>query len=736
MFGSGLGEAAGTEGSIADITFTVASTASGSTPLDLVVDNNGFAPTEVNGGQVSLSPPAGSAANDGTVNIVVNPEQPPFDGLPTPAAIAAAEGGTGVLFNPASVAGLQAPTPNTVVFSSANGDAITVSDSSYSSTGAAETTTVSVIGTPTGTSTGPVGTLNATASGAATVSGNGTATLTITGSPADITNTLNGLIYQPGAGFFGTTTLKVSTDDNSNSGFGGPLTDTRTTSLTVVGLFISEIDLDKVNTTNPSQYVEVFSTVPNYTIPSSVYLLGIDGTTVTGVTTGAVTDIFNLGGGFTTGTNGFLALLEARNNYANLGDTVSANSVFNNTGTGAGFGTGSTSKFNGISGVHTGGSRPTGQLATDILTVESESFLLVQGGTTPTTTLNIDPNGNGTPGGTAYNSWNVLDSVGILNAASGSHSYAAVTFKPSSSTGTTPGGSSVISTGTWAATYVGRIAENTGTSNGSWLGSVITGTATAGLTLSSTQSTAFGAQPLNNVGGPNDWAPQEAVVVNDGSSTQHSQVAELTVTFNEPVDIVDLASDFQVVDAGGNVLSITVTDPDTGATTAGATGPVPDDGATVLVISFNEGSVDTFNFGTAAFTDANYGYQPTVGLVDGNYFLHTTVADISSAANSSVLLDGDHNGASASTSPNPNSPPTSPYNGQGLYEVDEFWRLFGDTLGRRKVDNTDLYTFNQAYGSSLGAGSYLWYLDYNEDGTINATDKTAFNARRFTGLPA
>jgi hypothetical protein len=70
------------------------------------------------------------------------------------------------------------------------------------------------------------------------------------------------------------------------------------------------------------------------------------------------------------------------------------------------------------------------------------------------------------------------------------------------------------------------------------------------------------------------------------------------------------------------------------------------------------------------------------------------------------------------------------YGGNGVNEVDEFWRLFGDTLGHRLVNGQDLVNFRAAYGSSLSAGNpnYAWYLDANGDGVINGTDNTAFQA--------
>lgn len=714
---SGVFIPAGTTGDIVDVTFNVLSNdLPGTTVIKLNASIGSNTPTEVNGGAVVLSPaPDNSAYNSATddlFSIVLVPNQPPYNNVPTAAAMATKLGG-GVLFNPASGAGLQTATASTVVFSTANGDAIKVSDRDYIASGPAETTTVTVIGTPGGRSTGAVGTLTATASGSAVVSGNGTASLTITGSPTDITATLNGLTYTPGAGFFGTTTLTVSTNDNGNVGFGGPMVDTRTTSINVVGLYISEVNLNKVNTTNPSQYIEVFSTVPDYTIPTGFYLVGINGAAST-VAQGLVTDIFNLGG-FTTGDNGYLDLMEKSNLYHPVGGASLSN--VSNSGSGAGFGNGATSKFNSTTGVHIGGSRQSGQLVTDIAT-GAESFLLIQSATAPTTSVNIDPGNTGNPANqtSAYNSWNVLDSVGVLDATSTSHSYAAVTFEPTTGSGTTLSGSTLIASGTWVANYVGRIAQNVGSTGSDWLASQPAGTPAAGFTLG-TNSTKFVGSPLDSVGGPNGWAPEETVAVNDGGSVQHSQVTELTVTFNTPVSIAHLQTDFVVKDASGNVLTTVVT------VTAGNDNG---DGTASIVTQL----VITFNTDTSADTYALSGADPfgnTRALVDGNYFLNTIVADITA---NGVALDGAHNGVGGSTTTG-----TGNLNGNGVNEVDEFWRLFGDVTGHRVVNGVDNSTMRTAYNTTSASPNYLWYLDFNMDGSIDSTDLMAYRknlGRRIT----
>ncbi len=717
---------AGTTGPIATIQFTVLSSAAQGPSALHVSPQIGTHVTDVNGGNIELTPApsdntslfpplandqsAGIAYDpntDGEFTVTIHPDQPPFDSLPVASAI------PDVLFNPSTTPGLHTATPNTLAFTGA--DAISVTDSDYVSSGPAETTTVTITGTPTGTSVGSVGTLTATAAGSATVSGSGGTTLTISGSPTDITSTLASMIYTPGAGFFGTTTLTVSTDDNGNSGYTGSyssgLTDTRSTSITVVGLFISEINLDRNLTTaaSDSQYIEVYSTAPSYTIPSTVYLVGVNGlsTTASGApAVGTVQDIFKLGG-FQTGGNGYLTLFEKNEPYTGSVGAVAGGAFAANTGSGAGFGNGTSSSFSEgsttLTSVHTGpsGTTRTGLSPTQFtgdLETGAVSYLLIQTSTTPA--INNSINGSSTSsatvaGGATYNGWNVFDGVGVLptgNGSSANRSYAPITYVATTdTTGTIIAGTNEMSpAGAYTPDYVARIATLTGESNADWLASVLSGTI-PNLTLGS-NSTQFAGQSLDNMAGPNDWAPELSVAVNDGSSVQHSQVSELTLTFNEPVSIANLSTDFQVMDTSGNPLSINVSD--SNGNSSGS-----DTGVTSVVITFNlnEGpggsSGDTYAYGMTngvANTDV---YGNTVALNDGNFFLDTVVAEIT---NNGIALDGAHDGVGGSITSGSNAP----YGGQGKYEVDEFWRLFGDVNGARNVDALDTYQYSQTEGST------------------------------------
>ncbi|WP_158239304.1 S-layer family protein, partial [Uliginosibacterium sp. TH139] len=111
------------------------------------------------------------------------------------------------------------------VFSSANGNAITVSDID----GGNLTTTISVTN----------GSLTVQTFAGATITSNGTASVTITGTAAAINGALNGLSYAPTADYAGSSTLTVLTSDGVRS-------DTDTVAITVTP--VADIVADAVTT--------------------------------------------------------------------------------------------------------------------------------------------------------------------------------------------------------------------------------------------------------------------------------------------------------------------------------------------------------------------------------------------------------------------------------------------------------------------------------------------------------
>src|SRR5262249_46332180 len=144
-------------------------------------------------------------------------------------------------------------------------------------------------------------------------------------------------------------------------------------------------------------------------------------------------------------------------------------------------------------------------------------------------------------------------------------SYAPLTFKDSTNVGAVLAGSN-SATVSFTALYVGRISQNTGSSSADWLASRPATTGTPGGVApgaaSPTSDPNYSGQLLNHIGGPNFWAAQMKVVVNDGTSNQHSQVSELTLTFSAPVNLTGTADRFNItsaVDNGAGAGTATIT---------------------------------------------------------------------------------------------------------------------------------------------------------------------------------
>lgn len=109
-----------------------------------------------------------------------------------------------------------------LIFSSSNGNAITIADTDAN--GGLEQVTL--------TATGGTLTLGTTA-GLASVSGNGTGAVTFTGTVANLNAALEGLTFQGSQDAYGVASVRITTDDQGHSGAGGPQSDTDTVAITI-----------------------------------------------------------------------------------------------------------------------------------------------------------------------------------------------------------------------------------------------------------------------------------------------------------------------------------------------------------------------------------------------------------------------------------------------------------------------------------------------------------------------
>ena len=190
----------------------------------------------------------------------------------------------------------------------------------------------------------------------------------------------------------------------------------------------------------------------------------------------------------------------------------------------------------------------------------------------------------------------------------------------------------------------------------------------------------------------NDTVNVESIVVNDGSAGR-SMVTDLAITFNTEVSIV--ASAFQLINrgTGENVLTDYTTQ---------VIG-----GKTVVTLTFLEGP--------------SVVARPTGNtLDDGNYEL---TIDASKVTAFGMLLDGDEDGTAGGDCV------------FGAEEIDNFFRLFGDTDGSRFVGNNDYAAFRQAFRKSPGQEGYDDAFDSDGSSFIGNNDYALFRAKFRTGLP-
>jgi predicted extracellular nuclease len=111
-----------------------------------------------------------------------------------------------------------------LVFSAASGNAISVSDADAN--GGAEKVTL--------TATNGTLTLHGTTGlSFSSGTGSGDASVTFTGTLADINAALDGLSFLPSSNYSGPASVSITTNDQGNSGFGGPLSDTESVAITV-----------------------------------------------------------------------------------------------------------------------------------------------------------------------------------------------------------------------------------------------------------------------------------------------------------------------------------------------------------------------------------------------------------------------------------------------------------------------------------------------------------------------
>ena len=178
-----------------------------------------------------------------------------------------------------------------------------------------------------------------------------------------------------------------------------------------------------------------------------------------------------------------------------------------------------------------------------------------------------------------------------------------------------------------------------------------------------------------------------STVVNgaNGAGTQRSMVKSLVVTFSAVVTL----------DSGAFAIVNRATQASVGTVTVAADNS---SGHTVATLTWS-------------------GSQTLNGsLVNGNYQLTidaTKVHDTALGTN----LDGDHDGS-----------PGGNYI-FGAAAADNFFRLFGDCNGSRKVDGADFAYFASSMNKKSTDAGYLWYFDIDNSTKVDGTDFAFFAAQ-------
>ncbi|MCS6852422.1 MAG: cadherin-like domain-containing protein, partial [Gemmataceae bacterium] len=423
--------------------------------------------------------------------------------------------------------------------------------------------------------------------------GDGTAdaTMTFTGTIANINAALNGMFYNPNLMYAGPETLTITVNDLGHSGSGGPLSDTDTVTITVLALpqiRINEVFANPPGTDAPNEYVEIREIFgASVTFPTGIYLVFVEGDA--GSNQGDVQNIFDLSGK-STGSNGFLVLAQKSNTYT----FHPAAQVYVNSGSGAGFGNGPSSSIG-----HTADGT-----STDI---ENPSFtvFLIYAPTPPTLTDDIDSDNNGTPDGSVFASWTILDSIGVLDGNNaGDISYGAINFIGGSGTGTSTTGTNVNVA--FNAQYVGRIGNSTGSAPADWVASDSLGGTAPNFVLGSaanTEPSSLTGRFLNHLGTVN-FSNQPPVNTVPGPQSTNE---DTSLTFTGTISIAD-------PDAGSNPVQVTLTVTNGVLTLSGTTG---------LTFSVGDGTADA----TMTFTGTMANINAAL-----NGMFYTPTADFSGTA--------------------------------------------------------------------------------------------------------
>jgi len=267
----------------------------------------------------------------------------------------------------------------------------------------------------------------------------------------------------------------------------------------LTNLFINELLFNPPSADATNEFIEIRG-APNYVIPSGTYLVAVEGDA--DEDPGTIQNRFDLSGR-RIGQNGFLVLLQKFHRFK----TVLYSTVLTNSDTGSGWGSGSSSSVG-----HEG--------EDDVTDLENPSatFFLIQSGIRPEPGADIDENDDGTPDGTNFVSWTVLDSVGVIDSDDGDDiAYGNINFRRNTAPGNQATAGNTVVSVPFTPGHVARNGNTTGWNATDWAASDnLTGklpnwflgaNSTSLLIGTNTYPALRAKAALNHIGGPNFKAP-------------------------------------------------------------------------------------------------------------------------------------------------------------------------------------------------------------------------------------
>jgi hypothetical protein len=270
--------------------------------------------------------------------------------------------------------------------------------------------------------------------------------------------------------------------------------------------YLNEVMIDPPGTDTPHNFIEIRGTASSPL--TNMYVVTIEGDGDSDE--GRVDEVIDVSS-YSTGTNGYFVAAQTGNFY-NI--------------------------------------NPAATVALDLFSgdVESQShtIMLIETATPPSTGDDIDPDEDGTPDGSVYSGWTVLDSVTLLKdngqSVTTAVAYSTVVFLENNEATTptviAPPGATIISTPGTQFDYAGRIGDSTGDvltsdeTTSDWVGADLPSSSTPTMAgdfwIMSSSGSAIRAYPesfegseLNHIGGPN---PSENTLSSDNFLTSDFKV--------------------------------------------------------------------------------------------------------------------------------------------------------------------------------------------------------------------